>query len=65
VRCTNGPEVTCTFDRAGTKSKIVWAENGKARFRTRGFSQVCTLDGACKPVTKRTIRVAGPVQLRK
>ena len=65
VRCTNGPEVTCTFDRAGTKSKIVWAENGKARFRTRGFAQVCTLDGACKPVTKKTIRVAGPVQLRK
>ena len=65
VRCTNGAKVTCTFDRAGTKSKIVWAERGKARFKTRGFSQVCALDGTCAPVTKKTIRVAGPVQLRK
>jgi len=65
VRCTNGAKVTCTFDRAGTTSRIVWAENGKARFKTRGFSQVCTLDGSCKPVTKKTIRVSGPVQLRR
>jgi hypothetical protein len=65
VRCTNGAKVTCTFDRAGTKSKIVWAERGKARFKTKGFSQVCSLDGTCKPVTKKTIRVSGPVQLRK
>lgn len=65
VRCTNGAKVTCTFDRAGTKSRIVWAERGKARFTTKGFSQVCSLDGTCKPVTKKTIRVSGPVQLRK
>ena len=65
VRCTNGAKVTCTFTRAGVPSKIVWAERGRAKFPTKGFSQVCTLDGTCTPVTRKAIRVAGPVLLKK
>ena len=38
---------------------------GRAAFKTKGFRQVCSLDGTRAPVTKKKIRVAGPVQLRK
>ncbi len=64
-KCSGVAKVTCTFTKDGVKSKIVWAERGRAKFRTKGFTQVCSLDGACKPVTKKKIRVRGPVQLRK
>jgi hypothetical protein len=65
VRCSNRNDVVCVFTRNGVRSKIVYAEQGKTRFATKGFREVCKLDGACSPVTKKTIRVAGPVLLKK
>jgi polysaccharide biosynthesis protein PslG len=62
--CKGGGTVTCTFTKDGAKSKIVWAEAGKTVVRTRGFTQVCSLNGTCKAATGR-VRVAGPVQLRR
>jgi polysaccharide biosynthesis protein PslG len=62
--CKGSAKVTCTFTKDGVTSKIVWAQAGRAVFATRGFSQVCSLDGTCK-AAKKKIRVAGPVQLRK
>jgi hypothetical protein len=58
-------DVTCRFAKNGVNFKIVYPELGRAAFKTKGFSQVCSLDGTCKPVTKAKIRVSGPVQLRK
>ena len=65
VGCRGARKVTCTFNEAGVTSKIVYTERGRGVFRTKGFNQVCALDGTCKPVTKAAIRVTGPVQLRK
>lgn len=64
-RCAGASKVTCTFTRNGAKSKIVWAQRGAKKFPTRGYSQVCRLDGTCAPVTAKRIRVTGPVLLRK
>jgi hypothetical protein len=58
-------DVTCRFAKDGKVFRIVYPERGRAAFKTKGFSQVCSLDGTCKPVTKAKIRVSGPVQLRK
>jgi hypothetical protein len=58
-------DVTCRFAKNGVNFKIVYPERGRAAFKTKGFRQVCSLDGTCAPVTKAKIRVAGPVQLRK
>ena len=65
VRCSNTAKVACVFTRNGVKSKIVFAETGKARFATKGFREVCQLDGTCAPVTRKAIRVTGPVLLKK
>ena len=68
-KCIGLARVQCTFTKDGVKSRIVWMEQGRGKFKTRGFSQVCALDGTCKPLTtrqkKKGIRVTGPVQLRK
>ena len=58
-------DVTCRFVKNGQAFKIVYPENGRAAFKTRGFRQVCSLDGTCTPVTRAKIRTASPVQLRK
>ena len=63
--CAGSVRVTCRFTRAGQPSKIVWAEQGSRPARTRGFSQVCALDGTCKPVTAKRIRVSSPILLTK
>jgi polysaccharide biosynthesis protein PslG len=63
--CRGGNKVKCTFTKAGATSRIVWAERGRAVFPTKGFSQVCSLDGTCKATSGKKIRVVGPVQLRK
>jgi hypothetical protein len=58
-------DVTCRFAKDGKVFRIVYPEVGRATFKTKGFSQVCSLDGTCKPVTKAKIRTFSPVQLRK
>ncbi len=58
-------DVTCRFAKDGKVFRIVYPERGRAAFPTKGFSQVCSLDGTCKPVTKAKIRTFSPVQLRK
>lgn len=63
--CVGSAKVTCRFARNGVVSKIVWPESGRAAFKTRGFAQVCSLDGTCKPVTAKRIRTASPVLLKK
>ena len=63
--CVGTAKVRCTFTKAGARTKIFWAESGTKSFNARGFTKVCSLDGACKPITSKNIRVAGPVQLRK
>lgn len=65
VGCTGGAKVTCRFSKSGVVSKVVWAENGRAAFKTKGFSQVCQLDGSCAPVSGKRVRVSGPVLLKK
>ena len=57
--------MTCTFTKDGKVSRIVYPEVGRAAFKTKGFSQVCSLDGTCKPITGRRSGVSDPVQLRK
>jgi polysaccharide biosynthesis protein PslG len=61
--CSGAGEVICRFTKNGVRSKVIYAETGVARFKTRGFTKICALNGSCKPVTKRWIRVAGPVAL--
>lgn len=61
--CTNGRRVTCTFDRAGSTSRIVWPERGVAAFPVKKATKVCALDGTCKAVTSSRIKVSGPVLL--
>jgi polysaccharide biosynthesis protein PslG len=63
--CVGAVKVRCSFTKAGVNSRIVWPERGRKAFPTRGFSQVCALDGTCKAVSAKRIRVSGPVQLRK
>ncbi len=64
--CTGGNKVTCRFTLDGRPTKIIWTENNRGRkFSTKGFKQVCSLNGTCKNVTKKRIRASAPVQLRK
>ena len=63
--CTNGNAVTCRFVKDGKAQQVVWAEAGSAKFTTKGFSQVCKLNGSCKPVTKKQITISGPTLLKK
>jgi hypothetical protein len=58
-------DVTCRFTKDGKVFRIVYPEVGRATFKTKGFSQVCSLDGTCKPITRKQIRTFSPVQLRK
>ncbi|MCX6432209.1 MAG: glycosyl hydrolase [Actinobacteria bacterium] len=62
--CVGSAKVSCTFTKAGVRTKIFWAESGTQRFKTRGFTKVCSLDGTCKPITGKKLRVSSPVQLR-
>ena len=62
--CVGANRVKCTFVKDGVKNKIVWSERGTAAFVTRGFTQACDLNGACAPITKKKLRLAGPVLLK-
>ena len=62
--CHGGTKVKCGFTTSGVQSRIVWAQAGKGAFATKGYTQVCTLDGACAPVTGPRIVVSGPVLLK-
>jgi polysaccharide biosynthesis protein PslG len=58
-------DVTCRFAKDGKIFRIVYPEVGRAAFPTKGFSQVCALNGTCKPVTRAKVRTFSPVLLRK
>ncbi|MBI1349530.1 MAG: cellulase family glycosylhydrolase [Actinomycetales bacterium] len=64
-KCTGTAKVTCTFIKDGKRTKIVYAAKNRKNFVTKGFSQVCELDGTCTPITGKRIRTAGPVLLKK
>lgn len=63
--CVGSVKVTCTFAKAGTASAIVWTEAGKAVVKTKGWAQVCYLDGSCKPLAGKKIKASAPVLLKK
>jgi CubicO group peptidase (beta-lactamase class C family) len=65
VKCkTKKGAVTCTFRKSGSTFQVVYADNNRKSFKTAGFSQVCELDGTCKPITTKRIRTYGPIQLK-
>jgi len=60
-----GNLTTCTFDRAGKRFRIVYTQNGsRAKFTRLAGSQVCTLDGACTALRKKSLRTSGPVLVK-
>jgi hypothetical protein len=62
--CNDGNKVTCTFTKAGTPSKIVWTQDAKkAPFAVKGFTKVCSLDGTCKAISSKKLKVSSPVLL--
>ncbi len=64
-KCVGTAKVTCTFSKAGVNQKIVYAAKNRKNFVTKGYNQVCELDGTCKPITRKKIRTSGPVLLKK
>ena len=65
TKCVGTAKVKCTFNRNGVNQKIVYAAKNRKNFVTKGFTQMCELDGTCKPITSKKIRIAGPVLLKK
>ena len=64
--CTGGQAgnvVECTFVKDGKPTKIVWTERGRKPFKTKGYSEVCSLNGTCTPISGSRIRVTSPVLL--
>lgn len=64
--CTGGNKgkpVTCTFDKGGKTTKVVWTEKGRKSVNAKGFSQVCNLQGTCSPLTRSKLKVSDPVLL--
>jgi len=60
-----GNLTTCTFDRAGKRFRIIYTQNGsRAKFTRLAGSQVCTLDGACTALRKKSLRTSGPVLVK-
>jgi len=58
-----GKPVDCTFVQKGKTTKVVWTEKGSKKFNTKGFSEVCSLNGTCTPINGSSIRVSDPVRL--
>ncbi len=58
-----GSVVECSFTKDGNPVKIVWTERGRKPFKTKGFSEVCSLNGTCTPINGSRIRVTSPVLL--
>lgn len=64
--CTGGEGgsvVECTFTKDGKPTKVVWTDRGRKPFRANGFSEVCSLNGTCTPVSGSRIKVSSPVLL--
>jgi hypothetical protein len=61
--CTSTKVVECTFTKAGATTKVVWTERGAKKYRTKGFTEVCSLNGTCTPISGGSIRVSSPVLL--
>lgn len=64
--CTGGNKgkpVTCTFDKGGKTTKVVWTDKGRKSVNAKGFSQVCNLQGTCSPLTRSKLKVSDPVLL--
>ena len=59
-------KVRCNFTGSDGRLQIVYPTKGRKSFKVnRAFTQVCQLDGTCSPLTSRTVRVAGPVLLKR
>ncbi len=58
-----GKPVDCTFVQNGKTTKVVWTEKGSKKFKTKGFSEVCSLNGTCTPINGKSVRVSDPVLL--
>lgn len=64
--CTGGNRgkpVTCDFVKDGKPTKVLWTEKGAKNVQTKGFSEVCSLNGTCTPIKGGSIRVSDPVLL--
>jgi hypothetical protein len=61
--CSRSANVTCRFTKGGVVSKVVWSERGTAKFATKGFTKVCSLNGTCTAVSGKKLRITGPVLL--
>lgn len=60
---TKGKPVSCTFTKDGEQTKVVWSEKGSKKFTTKGFSEVCSLNGTCTPINGTSVKVSDPVLL--
>ena len=58
-----GKPVDCTFVKDGKNTKVIWTEKGSKKFKTKGFSEVCSLNGTCTPISGKSVRVSDPVLL--
>ncbi len=59
-----GKPVDCRFVKDGKNVKVVWTDSAKSKkFNTKGFSEVCSLNGTCTPINGKSIRVSDPVLL--
>ncbi len=63
--CRGARPVVCNFVKSGAPMKVVWTERGAKKFKTRGFTEVCSLNGTCTPISGKSIRVSAPVLLKK
>lgn len=62
--CKGSKTVTCTFVKNGQRNAVVWTDSRKAKkVKTKGFSEVCSLNGTCAPINGKSIRVSDPVLL--
>ena len=68
-KCTSnkrGTKVRCNFVGADGLFQIVYPTKGGKSFKVnKRYSQVCTLDGNCTALTKRKVRVSGPVLVKR
>ena len=60
---TKGTNVTCNFTKGGKKFQVVYTDSGASRnIKLNGtYSQVCSLDGTCKPLGAKRVTTANPV----
>ena len=58
-----GTNVTCNFTKGGKKFQVVYTDSGATKpiKLNASYSQVCSLDGTCKPLGAKSVKAAGPV----